>query len=1209
MRRLIGLLGVSLVLTLGACDDVEPPATDGGATAFDFGFDSSIADAEPDPDGALLGSYGDPCGEGSDCISGYCIDTPRGGSICTQRCGICPELETYVLECRPIGDDADNTFVCLFDEPSVCQACETDADCDDPEDLCLTIGNKTYCAEDCSDDELCPDDYTCTDVEHNGAPQRQCLPDSGQCAACDDADGDGHGEGDDCLGFDCDPEDGDVYQDAPELCDGKDNNCNNDVDERDALPPAPDDISCFEDGVCRGARVQCIGGDWRCDYPVSFESPNEDSCDGLDNDCDGTPDDDFDLQTDAANCAFCGNACSYANAAGVCLAASCELGACNEGWHNVDGNDGNGCEYACNFTRDGANGQEACDEIDNNCDGDIDEGFDLQIHVEHCGACGRVCEPPNAVPACTAGACGIGECLEGWVDRNALPLDGCEFECTFSNGGVEACDGLDNDCDGAIDEDFDFFGLEHCGGCNQPCGFQDGIAACDAAVCEMVGCADGFFDPNGGSMDGCEYACVPSLGGVEACDGIDNDCNNRIDEGFDLLADPSHCGQCNNACIYANGVGACEQGACALAGCAENFWNTDLHAANGCEYSCTQTNDAVELCDLDDNDCDGETDEDFDILNDVGHCGGCNNACALEHAEPRCSAGSCRIAQCADGFWDIDGEPDTGCEYPCLPGNDGIELCDLLDNDCDGEIDEDFDFANDALNCGSCGNTCAVAQGEVNCTDGACHLTGCEDGFVDLDGEPGNGCEYACVFTAGNDVPDAEGIDANCDGIDGNAGSAVFVAANGRPEGTGTKEDPVDSISLGLVIAANQRATQVLVSQGSYDDQVFVVPGISLYGAYSRADGWARDFDAFESRINGRPRALVVQNINRATEVQGFTLAGANASAQGESSYAVYAIDIARNMFVLSNNLVIGGNGAVGANSGNGVRGDSGTAGGNGPGASATGGAAGGSTCSPGGGGGGGGFNGSNSGAGARGASALGGSGGGAVGTGCDNDGPSGNNGGTGGPGGHGAGGNGSGRVQGDLWVGTPGSTGRTGVHGGGGGGAAGGGGTTSCTSCGVPCDLLFGCVCNADRGGAGGGGGGAGCGGGGGLGGHAGGGAFGIFLVRADITLRTNEVRAGNGGTGGRAGNGASGGAGAGGGTGGNGADDAGEGGRGGRGGNGGLGGNGGGGSGGVSYALYTADANPIVDPDNLLVAGAGGPGGASSTHAGAVGHAAGRN
>ena len=53
---------------------------------------------------------------------------------------------------------------------------------------------------------------------------------------------------------------------------------------------------------------------------------------------------------------------------------------------------------------------------------------------------------------------------------------------------------------------------------------------------------------DGQAAPGCEYACVRTAGGVEACDRIDNNCDGRVDEGFDLTSNPSHCGQCNRAC-------------------------------------------------------------------------------------------------------------------------------------------------------------------------------------------------------------------------------------------------------------------------------------------------------------------------------------------------------------------------------------------------------------------------------------------------------------------------------------------------------------------------------------------------------------------------------------------------------------------------------------------------------------------------------------
>ncbi|MCB9522715.1 MAG: putative metal-binding motif-containing protein [Myxococcales bacterium] len=1073
MRRLLfALVGGALALAVG-CSDAEtgaPPAADTGMN-LDFGFDAQVADMAADPDMGLR-AYGQPCTDADDCISGYCINTPTGGSVCSKLCGLCEPLGDFQLECRAIGNnDVDPVFICLFDEPTLCQACETDNDCDDAEDLCLQIGNRRYCAEDCSGNDFCPEGFVCSDVTREGAPPaRQCLPVSGECAPCMDADGDGYGDGDDCLGFDCVRDDDTVYEGAPELCDGKDNDCDGVTDEQADLPEAPEDVVCFEQGVCRGARVACLDGAWACDYPVSFEGMTERSCDGLDNDCDGTADDDFDFSSDAENCAFCGNACRFPNAAGLCVESACELGPCNAGWHNVDGNDGNGCEYGCNFTRNGAEGVEACDEIDNDCDGRTDEDFDLQTDVRHCGGCGRACEPSNATPACAAGQCGIERCDEGWVNRDGDARNGCEFECAYTNDGVEACDGQDNDCDGAVDEDFDFFGLEHCGGCNQACGFANGMASCAEGTCELVGCAMGYYNPNQNTQDGCEYEC--QLTGLEVCDNTDNDCDGQTDEGFDLRSDPSHCGVCGNACVYDGGVGACNQGFCALAECQPNRWNVDGDPRNGCEYICERSNGGAEICDQRDNDCDGVPDEDFDLLNDVLHCGACGNACALADASPRCSAGSCRIAECNRGFHDIDGDPANGCEYACLPRNGGAETCDGQDEDCDGVADEDFDLLTDPNNCGRCGLTCQANGGVSECQNGACVLTDCQPGFIDLDGNPANGCEYACVRQAALDLPDPEAIDANCDGIDGMANSAIYVdAGRGRAAGAGTAADPVDTIATGLVLAGELRSTQVLVGQGNYDEQVFLVPGVGIYGGYNAGQGWIRDLNAFESRINGQPRAIHAEGLNRRTVVQGLTLVGANAQDPGESSYAVFAVDVANEGLVLEHNVIQAGNGAPGANGGAGGRGTSGEAGLNGPGASATGGAGGASTCSPGGSGGGGGYNGSNSGGGARGGGALGGNGAGPVGTGCDNDGGNGSNGGSGNSGADGSGGNGFGTVIGNLWVATTGQNGATGQHGGGGGGAAGGGGTTSCTSCGVPCDLFLGCVCNADRGGAGGGG------------------------------------------------------------------------------------------------------------------------------------------
>ncbi|MBW2263887.1 MAG: hypothetical protein JRG91_18155, partial [Deltaproteobacteria bacterium] len=103
-------------------------------------------------------------------------------------------------------------------------------------------------------------------------------------------------------------------------------------------------------------------------------------------------------------------------------------------------------------------GDEVCDGLDNDCDGEIDEDFELDSNVESCGACGYVCEVPNGTPMCVDGVCLIESCLEGFHDVNGSIVDGCEYECTAtvdmeSEDDGTCSDELDNDCDGRVDLD------------------------------------------------------------------------------------------------------------------------------------------------------------------------------------------------------------------------------------------------------------------------------------------------------------------------------------------------------------------------------------------------------------------------------------------------------------------------------------------------------------------------------------------------------------------------------------------------------------------------------------------------------------------------------------------------------------------------------------------------------------------------------------
>jgi hypothetical protein len=242
---------------------------------------------------------------------------------------------------------------------------------------------------------------------------------------------------------------------------------------------------------------------------------------------------------------------------------------------------------------------EACDGIDNNCDGGIDDIFDADGDGFRQIACGQVegewdCkdDDPEIHPDADEVCDGKDNDCNGDVDEVDRDDDGqtaCELDCDDTDpfvfdGAAEACDGIDNDCNGDIDEIWD--------------GDGDGHSAC-AGDCDDD-------DP------------TVSPGVRELCDGLDNNCDGAIDEAFDL----------------------------------------DLDGQSTCAGDCDDANAAVyvgatESCDGFDNDCDASTDEDEDAdLDGYTTCGG-----------------------------DCDDNAATA-----LPG--GTEACDDIDNDCDGFFDE-----------------------------------------------------------------------------------------------------------------------------------------------------------------------------------------------------------------------------------------------------------------------------------------------------------------------------------------------------------------------------------------------------------------------------------------------------------------------------------------------------------------------------------------
>ncbi|HEX5057716.1 MAG TPA: sialidase family protein, partial [Kofleriaceae bacterium] len=397
----------------------------------------------------------------------------------------------------------------------------------------------------------------------------------------------------------------------------------------------------------------------------------------------------------------------------------------------------------------------------------------------------------------------------------------------------EMCNHADDDCDGNIDETFDLqTDLNNCGTCGNKCNKAGAQTTCGSGACAITGCFPGFFDKNGditgpyAMSDGCEYMCFQTNGGFEACDGVDNDCDGNTDETFDLTNDVDNCGQCNKVCQFFQATPHCGNSVCSFdptTDCAAGYIDIDGQQANGCEYQCTPT--GAEVCDLRDNNCNGSVDETFDLTSDVNNCGGCGFVCQFPHATPHCMLMTCGFnpaTDCQAGFVDVDGNQLNGCEYQCSKTNGGTEICDGIDNDCDGIADDSPVDAGAACSATSPPMGQCAANGTLSCSNGSLVCINATQPVVetcnnlddDCNNTIDNGVTQSCytgpmntsgvglchngtatcaagVFGAcmGQVVPVAElcnNLDDNCNGMidDGPGGQAITQSCYTGPMGT-----------------------------------------------------------------------------------------------------------------------------------------------------------------------------------------------------------------------------------------------------------------------------------------------------------------------------------------------------------------------------------------------------------------------------------------
>lgn len=323
---------------------------------------------------------------------------------------------------------------------------------------------------------------------------------------------------------------GPVCTPSTEVCDGKDNNCDEVVDE--GCPCAEGQTQkCYSGADGTDGVGPCSAGQQTCDLTgvwgpcVGEVKPkSKELCNQIDDDCNGEADDMGETKCGVGACQV--------------TVLTCDKGVLNPCIPN-------------------APTLEVCDGIDNNCNLQVDETFPDN---------GKACDVPGKSGPCQVGkkACvmgaetcvanvmpGLESCnnidddCDGTVDNN---IPGTGFDCGTGYLGVcaagqlqckggkidcfpvvsssaEKCNGLDDDCDGTVDEDN-----------------PQGNIVCDTGKPDL--CAAGTSQCLMGVL-----SCQPNLSSLpEECNGLDDNCDGQVDEGGPGAGVACGCGG-TRACI------------------------------------------------------------------------------------------------------------------------------------------------------------------------------------------------------------------------------------------------------------------------------------------------------------------------------------------------------------------------------------------------------------------------------------------------------------------------------------------------------------------------------------------------------------------------------------------------------------------------------------------------------------------------------------
>jgi hypothetical protein len=535
---------------------------------------------------------------------------------------------------------------------------------------------------------------------------------------------------------DCNDNNSNIKPGSTELCNGLDDDCNGIIDDNLEGETFYRDQDNDGFGNLNSSKYACMAppgyvSNWDdCnDNNASIKPGTTELCNGLDDDCDGTIDEGFSTSTfyhDFDGDGY-GNTTNLINA---CIAPAGYVA------NNTDCNDNNpsikpGATEVVNGVDDNCNGQidegtqtnffrdqdgdgygnlaitifaatappgyvanftdcndnnaninpgatEICNGLDDDCDGQFDEGVRTTFYRDYDGD--GFGNSAATTQQCSAPA--------GWVSNSN---DCNDFDSSVKPGATEICNGVDDNCNGTIDEGVGSFTYYR---------DQDGDGFGNIAV-TVLGCTTptGYVS-NSSDCNDSNFNIKP--GGTEICNGLDDDCDGQIDEGvkstFYRDQDADGFGNvaittlaCTAPAGYANNS----------ADCNDNNFNIKPGA--------------TEICNGLDDDCDGQIDEGVKPTFYRDQDGDGYGNIAITTLACTVPAGYVsNSADCNDNNFNIK------------PG--ATEICNGLDDDCDGQIDEgvkstfyrdqDADgFGNIAITTLACTAPAGYVSNSTDCND------------------------------------------------------------------------------------------------------------------------------------------------------------------------------------------------------------------------------------------------------------------------------------------------------------------------------------------------------------------------------------------------------------------------------------------------------------------------------------------------------------